>query len=191
MKKPGRIVILSGASGSGKTTLYKKLLATPRLRRILVRSVSATTRPRRPGERPGKDYIFLSPKEFLSRRKTGYFLEWKKVFVHYYGTPLKPVLAFLMKGKNVLLAIDVQGAKTVWRKHRGCLKIFVKTPSLAVLKARLSGRATESRRDLEIRLRTAKKELKESKKYDYVVVNDSLRRCHKEVEKILQKELPA
>ncbi len=189
MKNKGRIVILSGPSGSGKTTLYQKLLASPKFKRVLVRSVSATTRLRRPGEKPGRDYLFLTQKEFLSRRKKGYFLEWKKVFVNYYGTPERPVLDCLRQGKNVLLAIDVQGAKTVARKDRQALRIFVKVPSWTELKKRLSGRGTEQKKDLQIRLRTARKEMKEAKGYDYVIVNDRLNRCYKELEGILQKEL--
>jgi len=186
---PGRMVILSGPSGSGKTTIYKTILARPKLRRLLVRSVSATTRPRRPGEREGRDYFFLTQKEFLARRKKGCFLEWKKVFTNYYGTPLAPVKEFLKSGKNVLLAIDVQGAKMVWRRSPRALKIFVQTPSFAVLKQRLSGRGTENSAELAIRLKTAKAELREAKYYDYILINDSLSRCCAELEKILLAEL--
>jgi guanylate kinase len=185
----GRIVILSGPSGSGKTTLYKKILSSPRLRNLLVRSVSVTTRPRRPGERSGRDYIFMSPEQFASRRKKGFFLEWKKVFAHYYGTPLAPVKAFLKRGKSVLLAIDVKGARDVWRKVPRALKIFVKTPTFAVLKKRLLQRQTENSRDLAVRLRVAKTELKEATHYDYVLINDSLERCYRELEEILLAEL--
>jgi len=187
--KSGRIVILSGPSGSGKTTLYQRLLKSPRLSRILVRSVSATTRSRRPGEREGKDYFFLTDDEFQLLRRQGFFLEWKKVFDNFYGTPKQVVQEHLRRGKNVLLAIDIQGAKTVGRKDRKALKIFVKTPSLTVLKERLVRRGSETPKDIALRLKTAKKELKESKKYDYVVINDRLARCYKEVEGILLREL--
>lgn len=95
----------------------------------------------------------------------------------------------LRQGKNVLLAIDIQGAKTVGRKYCNALKIFVKAPSLKVLKERLVGRGSEKAKDLAIRLKTAKKELKEAKNYDYIVINDRLARCYKEVETILIAEL--
>jgi guanylate kinase len=189
--KPGRIVILSGPSGSGKTTLYQRLLKSPRLRRILVRSISATTRPQRPGEREGRDYFFLTEDEFQLLRQQGFFLEWKKVFVNFYGTPLAAVQEQLKKGKNVLLAIDVQGARTVWRKNRKALKIFVKTPSMKILKERLCGRGSEKPKDLAVRLLTARKELAEAKKYDYVIINDRIVRCYKELERVLLKELTA
>lgn len=156
-----------------------------------MRSISATTRLPRSGEKNGREYIFLSPKEFLFRRKTGYFLEWKKVFVNYYGTPLAPVLAHLKKGKSVLLAIDVKGAKTVWQQYPNALKIFIKAPSLKILKERLSGRATEKPQDLQMRLRTARAELREASKYDYVVVNGRVDQALQELERILMQEVPA
>src|SRR5689334_16611038 len=110
----GRIIIISGPSGSGKTTLHKKLLASRRLKGKVVKSISATTRPRREGEIDGRDYIFLNQDDFVKKQKTGYFLESQKVFDYYYGTPAQNVEALLKKGKYVLLCIDVKGAKVVW-----------------------------------------------------------------------------
>jgi len=187
--KKGRLVILSGPSGSGKTTLHEKLLKSAKLKSRLVKSVSVTTRTPRGREKDGRDYWFISKKMFMDKRRAGHFLESEKVFGNYYGTPSRNVGNLLKKGKNVLLCIDVKGAKTVSRKHPGALKIFVKTPSLSVLKKRLDKRATEKEVALKIRLSIAKKELQEAKHYDYVVINDHLKKTHRKLERILCKEL--
>lgn len=186
--KQGRIVIISGPSGSGKTTLHDKLLCSKKFKGKLVRSVSATTRLPRAGEREGREYFFLNKREFLARKKKGLFLESMKVFDNYYGTPKDRVEQVLKSGKNILLCIDVKGAAEVSRKCPDAVKIFIKTPTLADLKHRLSHRGTENVRDLQLRLKIAQKELKEVKKYDHVVVNDRLSRAQKELEGIIQKE---
>ncbi len=188
-KRKGRIVIISGPSGSGKTTLHERLLSCKKMKKVLVKSISATTRPPRKGEKNGRDYFFLSEKMFLYKKHAGHFLESERVFLYYYGTPNKNVQDHLKSGRNVLLCIDVKGAKTVWRKHPRTLKIFIKAPSLDVIQKRMKKRATESDKDLALRLSTARKELKEAKKYDYVIVNDELNRAAKELETVILKEL--
>jgi len=185
----GRIIILSGPSGAGKTTLHQKLLENPAFKNILVKSLSATTRSPRSGETHGKDYLFLKQEEFLKKQKAGHFLESMKVFDNYYGTPIDKVEDALKKGKNVLLCIDVQGARIVSQKFPDALKIFIETPTLADLKERLKNRGTEDPKDLKLRLKIAQDELKEAKNYDYVVVNDDLNRAAKGLEKILKQEL--
>lgn len=185
----GRIVIISGPSGSGKTTLYKKLIADKEFSGKLIKSISATTRPRRPGERHGRDYLFFSRPMFLYKKRAGHFLESQKVFLHYYGTPYKTVRDLIKAGKHVLLCIDVKGARVVRRKHPDTLNIFVKTPSLEELKKRLSKRGTEHARDLAVRLRTARAELKDARHYDYIVINDALARAYGELKKVIRKEL--
>ena len=187
--KKGRIVILSGPSGSGKTTLYKKLLLSKDLKGKLVRSVSMTTRPKRKGEREGLDYFFVSEKKFLYKKKAEHFLESEKVFRFYYGTPHKKVRDLLKKGKHVLLCIDVKGARSVWKKHPDALKVFIKTPSLAILKKRLAFRATERKADFELRLKIARRELTEAKNYDYVIVNDSLQIAYKKLKQVVLSEI--
>ena len=173
---PGRIIIISGPSGSGKTTLHKKLLASRGLKGLVVKSISATTRPRRKGEISGRDYLFLGKKDFLEKQKTGYFLESQKVFDYYYGTPAKNVEDLLKKGKYVLLCIDVKGARVVWRKYPDAVKIFVKVPTMRILRERLRKRGTENFKDLSVRLKTARQELRQAKQYDCVLVNDDLRK---------------
>ena len=185
----GRIIILSGPSGSGKTTLYQKLIKDKIFYGRIVKSVSVTTRPRRPGEKPGKDYIFLLRKDFLNKKKAGHFLESQKVFDSYYGTPRENVERMLTKGKHVLLCIDVKGARVVARQYPEALKIFVNAPDIETLKKRLQQRGTENFKDMALRLAIARKELKEAKRYDYVVVNDELSQAYQTLKKILQSVL--
>ena len=187
----GKIIIISGPSGSGKTTLHKKLLVSKRLKGKLVKSISATTRPRRLGEKNGRDYLFLTPKQFLYKIKAGHFLEWQKVFENYYGTPKKNIERLLKSGKNVLLCIDVKGAAVVRRDFPPAVSIFVQAPSFSVLKKRLFLRGSETKEDLKIRLQTARQELLEAKNYNYIVINDDLEEAVKKLESILEKELAA
>ncbi len=185
----GKIIIISGPSGSGKTTLYKKLLTSKKFKRRLVRSVSITTRPKRKGEKHGRDYFFVSLKMFAHKKRSGHFLESEQVFGNRYGTPNKNVQDLLRAGKNVLLCIDVKGAKSVRRKFPKAATIFIKTTSLAVLAARLKGRGSEQKSVVAQRLKTAKKELREAKKYKYVVINDNLRAAYGKLEAIIASEI--
>ena len=187
----GKIIILSGPSGSGKTTLYKKLLASRRMRNKLVKTISVTTRPVRPGERDGRDYFFVSRKMFTHKRRVGHFLESERVFGNDYGTPQKQVRDFLAEGKNVLLCIDVKGARTVRRKFPRAVKIFIKTSSLAALKQRLYKRGSEGRAAMDVRLETARRELREAEHYDYVVVNDNLGKAAQKLNQIVWSEIQA
>ncbi len=187
--RKGKIIILSGPSGSGKTTLYKRLLASRGLRGKLVKTISVTTRPMRPGERNGRDYIFVSRKMFLHKKTAGHFLESERVFGNFYGTPQSQVRGFLAVGKHVLLCIDVKGAKTVCRKFPRAVKIFVRTSSLEILKERLRKRGSEARAAMDVRLETARKELKEAKRYDHVIVNDDLHKAIRKLYKIVCSEI--
>ena len=169
--KRGRLVVLSGPSGVGKTTVGQAILKG---RISLVRSVSATTRPRRRREREGRDYRFLTPAAFEALRRRGGFLEHAVVHGHRYGTPRARVEKALSGGLDVLLVIDVQGARQVRLSFPDALFLFLAPPSLAALKARLSGRRTEDREALKRRLSDARKELAEASRYDLVLVNDRL-----------------
>lgn len=185
----GRVVIISGPSGSGKTTLHQKLLLSRLFKGKLVKSISATTRPKRLGEKNGRDYLFISRKDFLAKRRAGYFLEWQKVFENYYGTPQKNVNALLERGKHVLLCIDVKGAKVVRRKCPDAVTVFIKAPSWPALKKRLKSRNSENRNELQLRLRIAKQEMQEAEKYKYVVVNDVLSLALKKLKSIIAEEI--
>lgn len=182
---PGKVIILSGPSGSGKTTLHKALLNDPRFKGKLVKSVSATTREKREGERAGKDYIFLTRPVFESRIKKNFFLEWEKVFDNYYGTPKQQVLKLLRKGKHVLLCIDVKGAAHVRKEFPEAFSIFIKTPTMKILQERLKQRASESNESLSLRLKVARREMKEAKQYDRVVTNGRLERACKDLSAIV------
>ena len=185
----GKIIIISGPSGSGKTTLHKELLAGQKFKAKLVKSISATTRPRRSNEKNGRDYLFLTPKQFSDKIRRGYFLEWQKVFEHYYGTPRNYVEQLLKKGKNVLLCIDVKGAAVVHRACPEAVTIFIKAPSMAILKKRLMARGSERAEEVQLRIKTARHELLEAKKYKYVIVNDDLKRSLKELESVVCAEI--
>ena len=187
--KKGKIIIISGPSGSGKTTLYKKLLANRKLRKEIIKVVSVTTRPKRPGEKHGLDYFFVSSKMFHYKRRNGHFLETEKVFDNYYGTPKKSVRDTLKTGKNVLLCIDVKGARTVRRKFPEAVTVFIKTSSLKALALRLKGRGSEKKDIMRMRLQTAREELKETKKYDHVIINDNLRTAYGRLEAAIKTVL--
>lgn len=187
--KKGKIIILSGPSGSGKTTLHKKLLASREFKNKIVKAVSVTTRKKRPGEKQGRDYFFVSSKMFRYKKRRGHFLETEKVFGNDYGTPKVSVRRFLKAGRNVLLCIDVKGARTIKRDFPEAVTVFIKTSSLRVLAARLKGRGSEKKDTLRTRLQTAREELKEIKKYDYVIINDHLRAAYDRLKTVIQAEL--
>lgn len=187
--KKGKIFILSGPSGSGKTSIHERILISSRLNRKIVRSVSMTTRDKRPGERQGRDYFFVTKKMFEYKVRAGHMLEWAKVFRHYYGTPAKYVRDILSSGKSVLLCIDVQGARQIMKKYPDAIALFVKAPSLGELQKRLSKRSTETSKDLGIRLDVAKKELKQAKNYDVVIINDKLSKACQQAEQYILTQL--
>lgn len=170
-KKKGILFIISAPSGSGKTTLCTKLVESVD---SLYRSISMTTRAPRPGEKDGKDYIFIEKPEFIKRQKKNEFLEWAKVFGEYYGTPKKHILHMIKRGSDVLLSIDVQGAMKIRRLKLDAVYIFILPPSLEMLKERLINRSTDSKEAIRQRLNVARKEVAYSQKYNYVVVNNRL-----------------
>jgi guanylate kinase len=169
MKKKGILFVVSAPSGSGKTTLCNRLVDSLS---NLHRSISMTTRSPRPGERDGMDYIFIEKEEFLKRQKKHEFLEWAHVFGEYYGTPKKYITHILEKGHDVLLSIDVQGAMKIRRLGMEAVYIFIRLPSLEMLKGRLTSRSTDSKESIEKRLKIARKEMSYTSKYGYVVVNN-------------------
>lgn len=189
--RSGKIFILSGPSGSGKTTLYEKALENSNIKKRLVKTVSVTTRQKRAGEKQGHDYIFVSKKMFLYKKRRGHFLESKKVFDNYYGTPKRAVKELLQKGKDILLCIDVQGAKEILKSFPEAVTIFINTPSFAELKKRLKARGSESKQTSSLRLKIATKEMRETKKYKHVVINDKLGKAVKELESVFLAELGA
>jgi guanylate kinase len=182
-KKRGLVIVLSSPSGGGKTTVAHRLL---RLDKNLVRSVSCTTRAPRPGEKNGRDYFFVTRERFRKMVSKKEFLEWARVHQNLYGTPKAWVEAQLKKGKDVLFVIDVQGGHTLRRKVPGALLIFLKPPSLKVLRQRLVGRGTNDPKDLRVRLADARWEIREGRFYGHQVVNDRLPKTVREVHRVLQ-----
>jgi guanylate kinase len=181
-------VIVSGPSGAGKTTVLERVLA--RCPVPLVRSVSATTRPARPGEKDRTDYYFLSVDDFLARRARGEFLESCRVYADgdWYGTIASEVHGRLAAGAWVVLAIDVQGAREVLARHPDALTIFVHPGSAEELEHRLRARGTESDSTLDRRLAAARRELDQADRYRWQVVNDDPDRAAQEISDILVQE---
>ena len=186
MRRSGRVFVLSSPSGGGKTTVVQ------RLRRVLpglVRSVSVTTRAPRAGERRERAYRFVSPAAFQRLRRSGGLLEWARVHGAWYGTPKRPALRALAQGKDVVLSIDVQGARQVRRAlGKRAVLIFLMPPSMRRLRQRLVRRRTETPAAVRTRLSIARRELACAAWYDYRVVNDRLERTVRDVGRIIQRE---
>ncbi|HUG94090.1 MAG TPA: guanylate kinase [Planctomycetaceae bacterium] len=188
--RPFRVVVLSGPSGSGKTTIVSRLLGDPRL--PLVKSISATTRPRRAGEIDGRHYYFLSQEEFDRRRADGEFLECAEVHGagSWYGTLKSEIDRARQLGGWAFLEIDVEGALNVMREYPDALTIFLTTPSDDEYERRLRSRGTESDDQIERRLATARRELTFIDRYRHSVVNDDLDRATREIGEILLSDRP-
>ncbi len=166
---------MSAPSGAGKTTLCTNVRQTP----DLVYSVSCTTRPIRPGEVDGEDYFFLSKADFKKRMKAGEMLETATVYGQFYGTPKGPVLEHLAAGRDVLLDIDVQGARQIRASRDAKIKealadIFIMPPDLGELKRRLEGRATDSAKQIALRMEAAVEEMSDWKSYRYTILSSSM-----------------
>jgi len=181
----GKIIILVAPSGSGKTTIAKRLLKDFE---NLTFSVSATTRSPREGEKNGKDYHFLSPESFQKNIDNRNFIEWEEFYNgKRYGSLRSEVEKQLNSGYYVLFDIEVKGALNIKKQFKDdCLTIFIKPPSLEVLKERLLKRNTETNRTLKERLKRAKMELEQEKKFDAVVINDNLKKAYAKVKKIVE-----
>jgi guanylate kinase len=179
------LVVISGPSGAGKGTVVREVR---RQRPDIVLSISATTRPARPGERHGIDYHFLQPQDFIARRDRGDFLEWAEVYGNYYGTPRGPIERWLAGGKTVIAELDIQGAQAAKRAKPEALLIFIEPPSLDDLRTRLRNRGTEDPESLFKRLQAAYDEVKGKGIYDHIVINDTVEKAAGEVLRILDEE---
>src|ERR1044071_3162531 len=181
----GLPVVVSAPSGGGKTTLVSEVL-----KKIpsAVRSISCTTRGPRPGERNGRDYFFLSKQKFKRMIKDHRFIEWAKVYNHFYGTPKSTFEKQIHRGRDVILTIDPQGALSIRKIYPQGVFIFVVPPTWGTLLKRLKRRGTDDQLSLKIRIKNAKKEIRMVSHYDYVVVNDKLNQAIEDVAAILRAE---
>ena len=185
--KDGAMVILSSPSGAGKTTLVKKI---SKLNNFVI-SISHTTRKPRINERNGKDYFFIKKSKFKNLIKERKFLEYANVFNNYYGTSKKFVTQNLKKGKNVLFDIDWQGSEKIKKKKLKfeLLTFFILPPSKKVLKERLINRHKKDKNIVAERMNQFEKDVKRWNNYEYVVINDNLSRCYKEIISIIKQKL--
>lgn len=182
----GLMLVLSSPSGAGKTTISRSILARDN---NIDMSISATTRPRRPGEKHGKDYLFMNVTEFNLMLNRQEFLEYAKVFDNYYGTPAAPVLDALDQGRDVLFDIDWQGTQQLAEKAREDLvSIFILPPSMSELEARLKKRAQDSAEVVAKRMAKAADEMTHYAEYDYIVVNRDVDESVDQVSAILNAE---
>ena len=178
--------ILSSPSGAGKTTISRMLLGGDA---AISLSVSATTRPIRPGEVDGKDYHFVSQADFDRMVEQDELYEWARVFDHCYGTPKAQIRAGLKEGRDFLFDIDWQGTQQLFQKdQQDVVRVFILPPSLNELKRRLVSRAQDSSQIIESRMDRARAEISHWDGYDYVVVNDDVDVCFAKVSQILAAE---
>jgi guanylate kinase len=183
----GLLIILSSPSGAGKSTLSRRLLEfDPEVRF----SISATTRPPRPGEVEGRDYYFRSRREFEAMAAAGDMLEWAEVFGNLTGTPRAPVEAAIDEGHDVLFDVDWQGGQQIRNSslRDAVVSIFILPPSMAELEARLRARGQDTPEVVARRMAKSRDEISHWAEYDFVLVNESLRQCESELRAIIRAE---
>mgnify|MGYP002519694431 FL=1 len=185
MKNKGILIIVSGFSGAGKGTVMKKLMSDYDNYAL---SISATTRGPRTGEQDGREYFFKTVEDFENMIANDQLIEYAQYVGNYYGTPKAYVEQMLNDGKDVILEIEMQGAMKVKEKMPETLLVFVTPPTAAELKNRLVGRGTEDMATIEARLKRASEETVYMDKYDYLLINDDLDECVKELHGIIRAE---
>lgn len=185
-KKSGKLFVVSAPSGAGKTTLCRLMLEKfPEISY----SVSHTTRSPRNGEVHGKDYFFIGKEEFEERIENNLWAEWAKVHDNYYGTSLTFIRETLEKGGNLLLDIDVQGARQITKAFPSAVTLFIMAPDLGTLEQRLRGRGTDSEETIQQRMKNAEKEIAQKDCYNHVIENDDLEISKNEILTIFKREL--
>lgn len=185
MSEKGLLIVVSGPSGVGKGTLCNALVKN--VDNLFI-SISATTRLPRAGEVNGVNYIFMNRENFEEKIEEGQFLEWAKVYNNYYGTPKEFVIEKLRKGKDVILEIDIQGAAQVKKSCPDGVFVFIAPPSLEELRKRIISRGTDDEESINLRLKSAKEEMRASFDYDYVIINDDLNKAVLKLQSVILAE---
>jgi len=183
--RKGLLLVVSGPSGAGKGTICKALLNKNDQIKL---SVSATTRKPRTGEVHGVNYFFLEKEEFTTMIENGEFLEYAQIYDNFYGTPKAAIIECLEKGQDVILEIEMQGAKQIKEVYPEGVFIFVLPPSLEELKSRIVGRGTETAEEIEKRFSCAFEEINQIENYDYFIVNEDVDKSVNDVEAIICAE---
>lgn len=186
----GKLVIFSAPSGAGKTTIVKRLLHE---NTGLEFSISACSRAKRPDEKDGVDYYFMSPEEFKKRVANDEFIEWEQVYEgNFYGTLKTEISRISSKGNHVIFDVDVVGGLNIKKLYQeAALAIFIMPPSLEILKARLINRHTDNEESLGKRISKAEKELAFAPEFDRIIINDDLEKAIEEAKQVLTKFLNA
>jgi guanylate kinase len=189
--KKGHIFVISGPSGSGKTTILSGILKSGVLKGKLTRSISLTTRQKRSGERQGRDYFFVSDKEFKRLRKAKKILEWTRYLGYYYATPKDFIENKLKQGKYVFLCLDLRGALKLKRVYGAdCTSIFILAPSLDELHRRITSRCHLTKaEEIRGRLSLADKEVKMAGRYDFRLMNKDLQQAGNELKRIVLNKI--
>lgn len=185
LNRKGLLLVVSGPSGAGKGTICKALLNKNDQIKL---SVSATTRKPRNGEVHGVNYFFIEKEEFTKMIENGEFLEHAQIYDNFYGTPKAAIIECLEKGQDVILEIEMQGAKQIKEVYPEGVFIFVLPPSLEELKSRIVGRGTETQEEIEKRFSCAFEEINQIVNYDYFIVNEDVEKSVNDVEAIISAE---
>ena len=185
LNRKGLLLVVSGPSGAGKGTICKALLNKNDQIKL---SVSATTRKPRNGEVHGVNYFFIEKEEFAKMIENGEFLEYAQIYDNFYGTPKAAIIECLEKGQDVILEIEMQGARQIKEVYPEGVFIFVLPPSLEELKSRSVGRGTETQEEIEKRFSCAFEEINQIVNYDYFIVNEDIEKSVSDVEAIICAE---
>jgi guanylate kinase len=183
MKEKGQIFVITAPSGTGKTTIIKNILEKGV--EGIGYSISHTTRKPRKGESHGLHYYFVDRENFEKMIEAHEFVEWAVVYDHLYGTSISSINRELSSGKDLLMDVDIQGSQAIKRQFPDSLSIFILPPSLGILKERLQKRSPNDKMNIDLRLKKAAEEIQRCRDYDFIIINDDLKKAIKELEAII------